>query len=683
LKNLPRMQHQAEYFMDYDAMLRRDLVYDDWSDKATIVNAPFHVVHPMLYYSAFAFGLLLISFATWFVFRLHFLMQHQRKDKVLSSLRQQIERRNQLLKAASCTNWILKDGFISFHEDFANQWSPKLRKISVTDFIGMVHADMQAEFAEFIAKRDKYLNQMAISLSFDEGKSWHMFEINYKAVTKKDGKEMVLGLMINMDMQKQVDDQLLHAQEAAEFVEMKEMFLANMNHDIRTPLSAISGFSELITEMGDELDDETFQSYTQIISQNSQMLLKLVDDVLNMRGNDLGKFCFYPKEISVDEFMTQAYKTNQVLCPQHLEFKFVKGREGLAFYVDYERTMQVINNFLSNAFKYTQKGSVTLGWQHVAATDEVELYVADTGVGISKEDQIKLFDRFYMTDSNSKKGTGLGLNISKTLVEDQQGRVEVNSVLGAGSRFAAIFKVCRLLLLSLGLGLSSCGELGLQQHPDGRDYKVAVIHSYDTLLEDYQTFEEVLDEEFREEGLSVQQSTFYLDLADVEPKSPKVQQTLESLVSLKPDVVLIDDDLAIQSVLKAGSSYLQEVPIVVGGWTMPDWNYKYHYPLMTGWESPIDYPRNLEMAKEFIDINLVEVELDHTYIDSLRREDLSKGIARPPFVDNSDLHQRELGWVALKEGALKDSIVVMVVSVRTPERNVEKVPHPEYPITDP
>lgn len=681
-EELPRLKHRYEYFMDYDAMLRRNLEYSQWSDKATILNVPFRVRHPFWYVSFILLGLLLLAALTGAVVQLTLNLLHLRKKRILQNLNQQRERRNQLLLSANCTNWVLKNGSISFHNAFANQWNKELNNIGLVDFVQMIAEDQRIAFADFLAQKDSIHNQQSFRISFDGGLTWHLWEMNYKSFTPAEGDEILMGLMMNMDQQKQAEDQLQHAQEVSELVNMKEMFLANMNHDIRTPLAAIAGFAEVITDPENELDDESLQAYSEIISQNSGVLLKLVDDVLNMRGDDIGKFRYYPKATKVDELMEQAFGTNQVLAPQYLEFRLLHGKEDINIYVDAERTLQVINNFLSNAFKFTSQGFVALGWQYVEATDEVELYVVDTGVGISIDKQRKLFDRFYKTDEHHI-GTGLGLHICKSLVEDQNGHIEVKSTEGAGSRFSAFFKVMKVMLLLLSFGFMSCGKAPLQKHQNNRDFKVAIVHSYDALLEDYSTYDNVLDAKMNEAGLSIQKSTFYLDLEDVDPSSESVNQTLDSLEKLKPDVILMDDDLGVMSMLETDRAILHETPVVVGGLTLADWTWQYKFPLLTGWEAPIDYPKNIELAAELWKMNLVEIELDHTHIDSLRRQVLSDAIARPPFVDNSDLHCRTLSWSDLQEGTLKDSIVVMVISLQSPELNTEKIPHPEKPITDP
>lgn len=681
-KDLPQMKHRNEYFMDYDAMLRRNMEYSQWSGKATILNVPFNVKHPYWYASFILLGLVLLSILTWVVSQLVINYLHFRKERIVENLNQQKERRNQLLLAAKCTNWMLKDGVISFHKAFANQWNKELSNMNLVDFVLLVDASQRSAFADFLAQKDDTHNQQSFRISFDGGASWHLWELIYKTYTPNEGDEILLGLMMNMDQQKDAEDQMQHAQEVSELVEMKEMFLANMNHDIRTPLAAIAGFAEVITDSESDLDDESLQTYSEIISQNSGVLLKLVDDVLNMRGDDIGKFRYYPKPTQVDELMEKAFGTNQVLAPQNLEFRLLRGKEGLTINVDSERTLQVINNFLSNAFKFTPQGFVALGWQYVDATEEVELFVIDTGVGISIEKQRKLFDRFYKTDEHHI-GTGLGLHICKTLVEDQAGHIEVKSIEGAGSRFSAFFKVLKILVLILSLGLVSCGKASLQNREDNREFKVAVVHSYDALLEDYATFDKVLNEKMESAGVNVRKSTFYLDLEEIDPSSEAVIQTLDSLEKMKPDVILMDDDLGVMSMLKTDRAILHETPVVVGGLTLADWNLQHRFPLLTGWEAPIDYPKNIELAAELWDMNLVEIELDHSPVDSLRRKVLSDAIARPPFVDNSDLHCRTLSWSDLKESELKDSIVVMVISLQSPELNTEKIPHPERPITDP
>ena len=137
--------------------------------------------------------------------------------------------------------------------------------------------------------------------------------------------------------------------------------------------------------------------------------------------------------------MERIYHTFEVQMPKHLAFNFVQPEEDVLIEVDESRLRQVIGNFLTNAGKFTPKGSVTLGWIKDMQTGKVELYVEDTGIGLSEEDRTMVFSRFYKKDE-FKQGTGLGLSICKAIVVRLGGSIKVRSELGKGSRFSVFLK---------------------------------------------------------------------------------------------------------------------------------------------------------------------------------------------------------------------------------------------------
>ena len=122
-----------------------------------------------------------------------------------------------------------------------------------------------------------------------------------------------------------------------------------------------------------------------------------------------------------------------------LKLVYEKGEQGLYLYVDENRIQQILINFLTNAGKFTHAGSITLGWNYNRQTHEVELYVQDTGIGISEEEQLLIFERFYKSDQ-FKQGTGLGLSICKVIAEKLHGRITVKSKPEEGSRFSLWLK---------------------------------------------------------------------------------------------------------------------------------------------------------------------------------------------------------------------------------------------------
>lgn len=234
--------------------------------------------------------------------------------------------------------------------------------------------------------------------------------------------------------------QLTEAQKQVETAKLKESVMANMNHEIRTPLNAIIGFANLITDTEVELTPEEKIEYGKIINTNADLLLRLINDVLDISRIESGYLKFDVKAIEVSNLMKNVYNATRMQIPPNLKFIFKEGEKGLIINVDEGRTQEVLTNFITNACKFTPSGSITLGWNLTHSGKDVELYVQDTGIGLSEEDQKQVFNRFYKKNE-LKNGTGLGLAISQAIVSRLNGLIGVKSELGKGSRFYALFKI--------------------------------------------------------------------------------------------------------------------------------------------------------------------------------------------------------------------------------------------------
>jgi len=218
----------------------------------------------------------------------------------------------------------------------------------------------------------------------------------------------------------------------AEEVISKENFIANITHDIRTPLNAISGFAQLLAE-GCSQDDRAL--FASLIQDNTDQLLDLIDEAVRKPSDSTDSMSFKIRRISTAKLVNDSYHTNRILCPSHLKFRYEPYQgDDVMIMADPIRTSQVINNFLSNAFKYTLQGSVTLGWTVLENENYIEVFVSDTGIGISEEDSVLVRQRFGMAKGNYK-GTGLGLDICCSIIEKQNGQYGFTSKLGQGSRF--------------------------------------------------------------------------------------------------------------------------------------------------------------------------------------------------------------------------------------------------------
>ena len=234
---------------------------------------------------------------------------------------------------------------------------------------------------------------------------------------------------INDLMHKQ--DQLRkETKRARESGEMKTLFLANMTHEIRTPINAIVGFSEVLSSLtGAEEKKEVIQ----IIKNNCDMLLRLINDILTASSLESGHMDIRPVEVDFAKTFNELFKSLQPRV-QEPGVEFIKDNpyDTLTIKVDVERVSQVITNFLTNAVKYTHQGYIKLGYRMETRTVEGQqreglyAYCEDTGAGILPESQSKIFDRFFKVD-DFVQGTGLGLSICKAFTDACHGDIGVIS----------------------------------------------------------------------------------------------------------------------------------------------------------------------------------------------------------------------------------------------------------------
>ncbi len=258
----------------------------------------------------------------------------------------------------------------------------------------------------------------------------------------KDGKfDGVLVVFNDIRPLKQKEEELRKAKEKAEESDrLKSEFLANMSHEIRTPMNGIMGFATILKQEGSDKDN--WKHYVDVIYQSSSQLLRLINDIVDFSKIQAGQMNVEEEEVDIadllhstkelfEEKRNRDGKENielKINIDSRLEKEFVK--------TDLRKLKQVLSNLVENALKFTSEGEIEIGC-HVLNSD-MKFYVKDTGMGISKENHQMIFEKFRQVDSSSVRefgGTGLGLTISKTLVEMLGGKIWLESELGTGTTF--------------------------------------------------------------------------------------------------------------------------------------------------------------------------------------------------------------------------------------------------------
>lgn len=674
---LPIGMHGCDYYMDWNAMqmMQPKMSYAVYSSKFNIVNAPIYLSNPLTFTLWVAGIMLIVAVIVWTVVSFMSRWKRNGQQNLLEELQYEDKILDLVFSNAKDTLWSIADGVIVFDQNFADYYGMEHHHVPLKEFAGMMHEDSKASFEFFMNyRKQRGKKTIRLHMSPDGGKSWYWFKMMYTATPETAESGELYGMMMNIDDKKKVEEQLEEAQLLASQVALKENFLANISHDLRTPLGAVTGFSSMLTVPGMTFEPGEREMYLEYIHQNTDMILNMIDSVMEKAQIETGDLEIIQKPVSVCKLVNDCYNTNRIIAPSHLAFYLDMDDPDVIVNIDMTRTKQVVNNFLSNAFKFTTEGSITLGWRYVEDTEGmIEVYVKDTGIGVPADKVDKIFDRYSKVNENDK-GTGLGLNISKTIIEKQGGTIGVESEFGKGSKFffrLMRFVQCVVLVLALCLGVllpSSCGK-----HDEKYDkpVKALVLHSYSRDYESYREFDETLKSTLLQEYASADVRDVYLGLEN--PTTPLEDIRNDARDSLfdrgwMPDVILIEGDRAAVEFFDSNMKALANVPVVLGGIHHPEWDRIRSRRNVVVINDPIDYCANINLAVEMTGKSCVEIELDYFHQDSIIRDELTQSIARPPFVDNSDFHVRNFADPSFADKC-KDSIIVMTLSAALPELN--------------
>jgi len=232
----------------------------------------------------------------------------------------------------------------------------------------------------------------------------------------------------NAQQQKELKAARIKAEESDR---LKSAFLANMSHEIRTPLNAIVGFSNMLPHVENR---EEMSEYADLIETNTDLLLQLINDILDLSKIEAGTFDFYPALIDVNQTLEEIEQSMQLrLRHNNVTCTFVERLPECTLYTDKNRLIQLLANFIVNAIKFTEVGTIRMGYR-LLDSETIYFYVSDTGCGMSSEQCIHVFERFVKYNS-FVQGTGLGLSICHTIVDRLGGKIGVESKENKGSTF--------------------------------------------------------------------------------------------------------------------------------------------------------------------------------------------------------------------------------------------------------
>ena len=296
------------------------------------------------------------------------------------------------------------------------------------------HPEDRAVMLDFLAKvikgeSSKLCRDVRIRRA-DGNYTWTRVNVLVRNYRPQDNIIEMLCINFDITQLKETEQMLIKAKDKAEEADrLKSAFLANMSHEIRTPLNAIIGFSSMLEEAEDQ---EEKHQYITIIEDNNKLLLQLISDILDLSKIEAGTFDIIPEKVNAKQLCSDLFQAMQMKATPQVELRLKDDLPELTFTSDKNRLYQVLLNFVTNAFKFTSEGSITIDYQ--INGNEVKFSVQDTGMGVEPEKQEAIFTRFVKLNSFIP-GTGLGLPICQSIVTQLGGKIGVESEPGKGSCF--------------------------------------------------------------------------------------------------------------------------------------------------------------------------------------------------------------------------------------------------------
>lgn len=433
IKDIPIKETPKEYVIDWTEMHRWNIPRSNIPSDYLIINMPFYERYKTYIISFSIFFGIAIAMLIYYLIHLYY-QENRKKQQAQESLKKGERFLSLALAGGKVYAFQLKNNIFSFDKEFYVDAGITEKPLSIEEFRASIHPKNLEIFEYNIRSAregevEKNISQ--IRCKFDNTDyQWWEFRYTYN---KED--DTFNGLCLNIQKTKEAEQELINArQRAEESDKMKSAFLANMSHEIRTPLNAIVGFSNIIAEEELELSVEERNSFLTLINSNSELLLKLINDILDLSRIESGKMDFSFAQCNLTDLMINIYHTHQVLMPENVELKIDIPQKPIVIETDPHRLTQVITNFINNAAKFTREGYIRIGYKYDEIGKLVNIYVIDTGIGIPKEKQQAVFERFNKLDEFAQ-GTGLGLAICQVIVKRFGGKIELHSEKGKGSCF--------------------------------------------------------------------------------------------------------------------------------------------------------------------------------------------------------------------------------------------------------
>ena len=376
----------------------------------------------------------------WLLITAWDMTEQQQNIERLNELNKQLQTVMEVTKMSLWTYDIKKDLILYDAINSIPEISPMGNQCKLEDFLDLISPEMRESVRKSISKFvhgevSSLHEEFTLYKGFRRILETPFWLCSHSTVLRYDAKgkpAVLVGANKNISTQKELEGTLLQAKSSAEEANrLKDVFLANMSHEIRTPLNSIVGFSSLLATTEDSSEQA---EYSEIIQNNTELLLQLINDILDLSKIEAGTMEFTYKDVAVHTLLSELEKTTRWrIKDSEIDIIFEESDPLLILNLDPNRFMQVMNNFMTNAIKFTHRGNIRFGYRQ-QDNGNWYFYLADTGEGIPSDKVRTIFERFVKLDS-FKQGTGLGLSICKSIIERFGGKIGVDSQCGVGSTF--------------------------------------------------------------------------------------------------------------------------------------------------------------------------------------------------------------------------------------------------------
>ncbi len=435
ISTIPVRMLKKEYWIDYRELSRWHIDMKDLPSNYKIANLPFYIKHRISITWSFWLFLFVVLVCISILVHLYH-KEKVRRLAVLKKIKEEEEFRELAMRGSKVYAFNIDKTGMRFDKDFCMIYGGHFQNISIDDFIHFIDKPYWYSFQKDVEMmnigtlNNGNIRHAPLNLT-GKGYEWWEFRFNFSRLNMT-----ISGILFNIQQMKQEEEELrISREKVLESEKMKSVFLASMSHEIRTPLNAIVGFSNLIADDVDsELTMEQKQEFKQQINTNNEMLLKLFNDILDLSQLVGGQMELKKDACDLSQLMLDMFNQYKPLMHEGVEMSIQLPEKATILQTDVKRLTQVIRNIVNNARKFTLKGHILIGYEEGPENGQVSLFIEDTGVGIPKELQEKIFGRFTKLDS-FKQGTGIGLAISRSIILQMGGSISLKSELDSGSRF--------------------------------------------------------------------------------------------------------------------------------------------------------------------------------------------------------------------------------------------------------